>query len=221
MAKTIINPTEVIYFSNVRLNFNPCTFREVFQIEYQEARTCLGIDFYNDLIAALADYSAAPAYEAGTSYLAGEVVRFKGIYYQALVDTSELPTVATEWEPAPKFTGACADQYNDFFCDFLAPYLAFTILAIRIPYVRTQATDLGIIEFSGMQYEPAEADQYQRLLHAIDRDRAMAWNNLVFHLEQDLSEDPCFANYKGFEENECDKGNCSRNINRAGLYRFG
>jgi len=207
----------------MKLNSNPCSFRDLFQIEFREARNCLGVDFWNDIKAALADHSAEPAYESGTTYNAGDIVKFEGIYYEATTTTTAIPTVASDWEEAPKFTGACAEKYDDFYCDFLGPYLAFTVLSVRLPYLRNVATDIGVIQYEGNRYEPAEMKEYRSLQHAIDRDREIAWKNMVYELEENQKEETCFANYKGFlEDEECKEDDeCSPTRNRSGVYRFG
>lgn len=205
------------------MNTNPCSFRDLFLIEYREARNCLGFDFLDDLKAAMADYSAAPAYVAGTTYNLDDVVSFEGIFYKVTVaTTTALPTVKTDWTVAPKFdpAGACGAKYEEFYCNFLAPYLAYTVLSNRLPYMRNAVTDLGVIQYQGNRYDASNKDEYSSLQYAVDRDREIAWFNMEYELTENLKEDSCFENFKGFDD-ECKTGVCRPTRNRSGVYRFG
>ena len=149
VSQTLMSPTEVIKYSGVKLPFNPCSFSELYQIEYHQARTCLGIELWEAMIAALADYSSVTEWIQGTTYNQDDLVSFRGLVYIATaVTTDNMPTVAADWDLAPKFAaGDCQDSYNTLYCSFLAPYLAKTVLHQRLPYIKTRIHDIGVLEY--------------------------------------------------------------------------
>lgn len=221
--KTLLSPSDVPRYTGMKLDSSPCTFRELYNIEYYEARKCLGMDFWNALIAALADYSAEPEYTAGTTYAIGDIVSFSGVYKIALVATSNVPSVAADWDNAPKFTGTCATLYDNLFCNFLAPYLAAKVLAVRLPYIWTQISDKGVVVFNGGQFETADDNGYTRLITAIHRDANFIWGNLCDYM-QDNETETCFALWPQFEQTSCGCGKqtCKTcNPSKVGRYEFG
>lgn len=220
-----MTPNDVAKFANVKLPFNPCSFRELYSIEYAEARTCLGFDFWEQMIAALANYSDKPQYTSGTTYSIDDVAIFEGVAYQATKQTTNQPTVTSDWTPAPKFTGDCATNFDELFCNHLAPYLASRILALRLPFIWKKITDMGVLEYNGQQYESTNSDEYDRLLNAVHRDRSIAWANLQHYLANQ-NEEVCFQQYLGFKTDECecgcgsDNGQCKRHQRGSGGYQF-
>lgn len=222
--KTLMTPNEVIKFSGVALPFNPCSFQELYTIEFDQARRCIGMDLWNAMVAAKADYSASPAYASGTTYNLNDTVKFQGLVYQVIVaSTTALPTVVTDWSLAPKFTGDCAATYEDFFCLFLAPYLAKKILHIRLPYIRTKITDLGTLNYGDSRQETADKKDFVSLQNAIGRDQGIAWRNLQFWMNEDAQkENECLAGYLEYQKEDCDATNtCKEKQHRVGIYRFG
>lgn len=224
-----MTPNEVIKYSGVKLPFNPCSFQELHAIEYHQARTCLGFDLWEAMVAAVADYSATADWVSGTTYNQADLVKFQGyVYIATAVTTTEMPTVKADWSLAPKFDSgnACATKYDDFFCNFLAPYLAKKILHQRLPYVKTRIMDMGILEYADNRYETAEEDSVTRLQNAIGRDAAMAWGNLQHYMDQDAQkDDTCLAGYLEYQtsDDECSTqpGGCRPKRSRVGIYRFG
>lgn len=207
MMRTLCRPSDVIQLAPVKLNFNPCSFREVYNIEREQARKCIGA-LYLDMLAALVDYSSAGEYVAGTTYAIGDVVAFTSnlqrLYYVALVETTALPTVATDWGPAPRFEGDCAETFETVFCDYLGPYLAYTILGNRIPYIYTQITDRGVTQYSDTNLEGVDDKQYTRLQNAIFRDRDTVWKNFEDWMnETEQKENDCLSGWKGYEVTGC------------------
>jgi len=211
----------------VNVNITTCTFREIYNVEFYEARNRLGYDFWQAMITALADYSAEPEYVAGTSYTADDIVKYQGVYKIALVDTDAVPSVSTDWGNAPRFTGSCADTYESLFCDFLAPYLANKVLADRLPYIWTQIRDTGVVQINGQQLDSVSSDDYTRLQRAIHSNANRAWGNLKWFMAQDTSEEnACFAEWPGYETQGCGCGEsscrvCNTDRKRVGGYSFG
>lgn len=218
-----MTPTEIISFSGVKINTPPCSFREIYTIEYYQARTCLGFDFWGDLTGALADYSSAAEWSQ-QEYSQDAIVLYQKVYYQASQITEAQPPTKPDWAVAPKFTGDCAATYDALFCDFLGPFLAKTVLFNRLPFIRNQVDGLGVLEYNGSEYETGEEEDYQRLKSAIKRDAAMAWGNFVHHMSQQAQKDnDCLANYMGYDDDDCttkDK-DCKPKKHRYGIYKFG
>lgn len=229
MRTTLLTPKDVIQFTGVNINVTPCTFRELYNIEFYEARKCIGYTFWQAMVAALADYSAEPEYEAGTTYNEDDVVKYQGVYKIALQSTSAVPTVSTDWANAPRFTGSCAESYDDLFCTFLAPYLAHKVLAARLPYIWTQIRDTGVVTFNGASFETADDKELTRLQNAIYRDAAVALGNMKYYMALDASEaNTCFAEWPGYEnstDNTCGCGSSAcvtcNPKRRVGGYSFG
>lgn len=228
--KTLLTPKEVIQFTGVNVNVTPCTFRELYNIELYEARKCIGYNFWLAMVAALADYSAEPEYVSGTTYAEDDIVKYQGVYKIALQSTSAVPTVSTDWENAPRFTGSCAESYDTLFCDFLAPYLAHKVLAARLPYIWTQIRDTGVVTFNGGQFEAVESGDLTRLQNAIYRDAAVVLGNLKHYMSLDAQEEnTCFSLWPAYgnDENEdgcsCGASTCKtcNPKRRVGGYSFG
>lgn len=218
---------DVVQFSSLKLDFSLCTLREMYRIEYSEATACIGYDFWQSMVTALADHSTATIYEAGTTYPVNTVVKFQGKYRQATKETSALPSVATDWTDAPRFTGDCADAYDDFFCTFYAPYMAHVVISRKASYIVTQLSDRGV-EYGGKSYSATDEKLIQSLYRAIHRDKAEAWANLLHFMSLDTTKDnECFNDWPGYNEDECScgcgatKGKCRNQTRRAGEYLFG
>lgn len=227
MRSTLLTPKDVIQFTGVNINVTPCTFRELYNIEMYEARKCIGYDFWLVMVAALADYSDKPEYTSGTTYSEGDVVKYQGVYKIALQDTDKVPTVSTDWENAPRFSGDCAESYDGLFCDFLAPYLAHKVLAKRLPYIWTQIRDTGVVTFNGQTFETADSNELTRLQNAIYSDASMILGNLKYYMGLDAQEEnTCFAEWPGYEDNTgcgCNRRSCARCNPKqtVGGYSFG
>lgn len=218
--KTLMTPAEVVQFSGLKLTAAPCDLRELYQIEYSEARNRIGITLYDAMIEALADYSAAPEWTEGT-YNTGDVVKYKGRYYEVIADptTTNVPTVATAWKVADKFTGDCAEVYEDLFCNYMAPFLANAVVQSRLPYIYSQIHNVGVINVSAGEYESVNRDQYKDLLTAVIRDKEVAYANMAYFLSLDENaESECLKT----STNDCSDEKTGREQQaRGGEYRFG
>ncbi len=225
MTKTLMTPSLVIEYANIkRLGFSPCTFAQLHQIEYSEARTCFGFPLWESMLAALVDYSEVLPYTSG-NYAIGTLKSYNGVVYRSKLQTTAMPTVVTDWEIAPLFTGDCATSYNSLFCNFIAPYFAHRVLARRLPYIRNLIKDNGVLEYGGENYDTTQEAQFKSLQNAINRDAAECWNNLVHHMSRTAQRDFSTTCYKGwidYDEKECgETGNCGDNRIRTGLWKFG
>lgn len=222
-----MTPADVVQFSSLKLDFSLCTFRELYRIEYSEATACIGFAFWQSMVNALADHSTAPMYSSGTTYEAGTVVKFQGKYRQATKQTAALPSVATDWTDAPRFTGTCAETYDDFFCTFYAPYLAHVVIQRKASYIITQLGDRGI-EYGGKSYTATDEKLIKSLYQSINRDKSEAWANLCHFMSLEESENnECFSDWHGYQESTCGcgcgapDGKCRNKTRRSGEYLFG
>ena len=123
MPQTLLSKAEVR--SLAKVSKYTCDLQDIYQVEQREARLKLGIDFYNELIADLVDYSSASEWEDGTTYSAEDVVIWDGIFYQAISETDTEPTTVEFWELAPKFDKDC---FNTLWCNYLGVYLALNVV---------------------------------------------------------------------------------------------
>lgn len=213
--------SEVVRFSGVKLTTSPCTFQDLYTIEYHEGRTVLGEDLWDQMKSAVADYSSKPNWSAGT-FNQGDVVLYKGTYYEAQQTTDSQPPKSPDWEEAPKFTGECAATFDKIFCEFWAPYMAKRILSIRMPYIRTQVDGLGVLEYNGGSYETSKDVDYSALKSGISRDAAMALGNLKHYLKkQEQKENTCLSNYLEYQNENCNERRKRKRTEQTGIYRFG
>lgn len=226
--QTLTTPKEVVEYTAVKLAFNTCTFRDIWTVEYNQADLCLGLDFLDDMIGALSDYSAATTWTTGSSYDTDEVVKHRGIYYQATGDgiTSQPGTNSTDWIHAPKFAdGDCKDKYLEAWEGYLGPYLCWTILEEQLPFIRRQISDRGVLEVDGDKYNTSSDEEFTILKHALNRRRYLSWKNWKTWINLDANKNlNCFSNYKPFVNNgeECPRpGGCEPRFKRTGIYKFG
>lgn len=224
--KTLLSPTDVTRFTPIKLPFNACSFRELYSIEYSEARTVIGFELWKSMLEVLAKYTNAQTYEVGTSYLQGTVVKFGGSYKRALSETNRQPDFASDWEEAPKFEGPCASFYDELFCLHLAPYLSFTVLARRFQYIIAQISDGGLT-YAGKQYNSEDTKLINGLKTAIFGDRAEAFSNLQHYLSDNSDNSDCTVGWIGKQEKLCgcksvSCNSCNPSTNKPpGHYEYG
>lgn len=205
--------------------------RELYNIEYRQGRKTIGYDLWQRMITAQADYSGAEEYDPGRTYSAGETAKYKGWYYAAVTETTGAPPSNTAvWAEAPKFdpAGDCAEEFEELWCTFLAPYLANLTLAQRLPYLHTQIKDIGVLNYGGDSYDTADETSYDRLIKALYRDAELIKGNMRHYLNAEAkAENPCFEGYAGAEKkDDCKNGEPERNRTGAarrvpGGYDFG
>ena len=191
---TLIEPKEVVFLSGINQDFPPCSIVEIKQIELSEKRNCLK-DLYDALLADKQDYSGTASWSAG-SYTAEQVVEYKGVYYQATVNTSNAPS-HPDWEYADKFNEA---EYNELWTGFLGPYLALLALRQVIPMSATKVSSQGIVKQKGDDFDAADEREVKLLISAIDAKISLYQKNLLEELEGKEDND-LFAGY--FESGSC------------------
>jgi len=205
METGLLTPNEVALYSAIDLPFNVCSFRELYSIEYRQGRAFLGYEFWQTMVAARADYSGKPAYQAGTTYSIGDIVSYKGVYYKATQVNDTLPTNTLNWEVAPKFDTAkdCSGSFESLWCNFLAYYLSNLVLAQRLPYIYSRVKDIGVVQYNGQDYDTVDDTAYDRLIRAIYRDVDLVKDNIThwINYSQDTVDD-CFSDFAGILETE-------------------
>ena len=196
----LLTPADVVAMTPVTLPFSPCPLRELYLIEYAEGLRTLG-ELWVNMVKALADYTTATRYvDRPGGYAAGEVVIYNGAYRVAAAATTEDPSNASAWPEAPKFVGACAEVYADLYCNFVGPYLSYTVLAERFPYLVTQIGDRGV-DYGGRKYNIQDKELMDSLLRAIYRDRAKVKSVLEhFLVNAEPTAATCLAGYPGLDK---------------------
>ncbi len=223
--KTLIQPRDVPKYTSMALPGNPCTFREIFHIEVYEFRHSLGDAYRKTLLAAMADYSAAVLYNDATTYTAGNVVTYwvneSLQLFKALTTTTAIPTTITDWEPAPIFsTGSCQAKYNELYCDYLAPYLAYCVLIKKLPSLVAIISDKGVLQFNGLSYQPADKDSVASLKAALESERLMIYSNMVAYLKADKT-NACFSGIDFGTSTDCDGCGSVKNVKLYNRYQRG
>ena len=197
--KGLLTPEDVVSMTPVKLPFSPCPLRELYLIEYHEGLRTLG-QLWVEMVKAQGDYSAARRYvDRVDGYLDGEVVIYNGEYRMASGVGNEDPSNLSVWPVAPKFMGDCAETYADLYCNFVGPYLAYTVLAERFPYLVTQLGDAGMT-YGGRKYNIQDKELMDSLLKAIYRDRAKTKGVLEHYLSTvEPARAGCLAGYPGLQ----------------------
>jgi hypothetical protein len=194
----------------VKLPFSPCPLRELYLIEYSEGLKTLG-QLWVEMVEAQVDYSAARQYiDRSEGYAAGQVVIYRGTYRVAATTTTDDPSNATVWKEAPKFVGECAEVYADLYCNFVGPYLAYTVLAERFPYLVTQLGDQGVT-YGGRNYNIQDKALMDSLLRAVYRDKSKVKTVLDHYLNS--TDSKCIQSYPGLgsSDRSCTcSGQCSK-----------
>lgn len=132
MIQPLLTPQEVIKYTNLPIDYPLCEIRELGKLVYNEFSTCLGIDFYNHIVSKLVDYSTTMPYVLGNTYIQNDVVANNGVLWKCKVaTTTDAAGHLNSWQLAPKFSEPCL---NDFWCDYLAPYLSWVVRKAKEPF---------------------------------------------------------------------------------------
>jgi len=228
--KTLIQPRDVPKYTSMQLPGNPCTFREIFHIEVYEFRHSLGDAYRKTLLAAMVDYSGTDLYNDETTYNEGDTVTYwineSLQVYRALTTTDAIPTTVDDWELAPIFEdGDCQDKYNELYCDYLAPYLAYCVLIKKLPSLVAIISDKGVLQFNGLSYKPADQSSVASLKAALESERLMIYSNMVAYLKADKT-NACFSGIDFGTSDDCDTCGSVKNVKlynryQRGQYKFG
>lgn len=179
-----------------------CDPQDISNIEEYEFLKCLGIAFKDVLVADLVDYSSAPDYESGSSYNEGDVVVYNGVYKKATQNTSQEPN-GSDWINAPKFTTDC---YETLWCNYLARYLALTVIKDKLQTWATHITEQGVIVKSGDSYEAARQSEVEALAASIDVKIGKGYELMDYYMRHN-NDSGCFDLYRGLGNLYCDDCN--------------
>ena len=157
----------------------PCDVNDIRQVETTFARECLGEELYKSLVDGLADYSAATEWSGGT-VAANTVKLYKGVYYKAKVNTTNEPTLKSDWELAQKFT---AQANNDLWCNVLGRHLALLVLQSTLAPVSTPTTGMGNVKRKGTGFDAATESESLRKYHWVSAQLLGSWDNLEAYLK--------------------------------------
>ena len=223
--KTLIQPRDVPKYTSMQLPGNPCTFREIFHIEVYEFRHSLGDAYRKTLLAAMVDYTGTDLYSDETTYNEGDLVTYwineSLQVYRALTTTEAIPTTVDDWELAPIFEdGDCQAKYNELYCDYLAPYLAYCVLIKKLPSLVAIINDRGVLQFNGLSYQPADKDSVERLKAALESERLMIYSNMVAFLKADKT-NACFSGIDFGTSTDCDTCGSVKNVKLYNRYQRG
>ena len=223
--KTLIQPRDVPKYTSMQLPGNPCTFREIFHIEVYEFRHSLGDAYRKTLLAAMVDYSGTDLYNDETTYNEGDLVTYwineSLQVYRALTTTEAIPTTVDDWELAPIFEdGDCQAKYNELYCDYLAPYLAYCVLIKKLPSLVAIISDKGVLQFNGLSYQPADQSSVSSLKAALESERLMIYSNMVAYLKADKT-NACFSGIDFGTSTDCDTCGSVKNVKLYNRYQRG
>jgi hypothetical protein len=193
---TLITIKEVELLSGIDGKLPTCGNSDIYQVEQRERRRCIGNDFYDALVADLANYSAATQYEAGTEYVDGDTVIYNGLYYTATTTTTNAPSNHQDWTYADKFNEA---DYNTFWGGFLGPYLAVNVLAWVMPFAATKVASQGVVRNFGENFQSASASDMKRLQAALNA-RIVTVNENMREYLKDQTENTLFALHPDIEK---------------------
>ena len=200
---SLLHPSEVNHYVDIDRDFPVCKLKFILAIERHAFLANLGKEFYTVLRDAKVDYSTVQEYKNDTAYAVGAKVVYKGIVYINIeASTGVPPSNYVNWELAPKFEGDC---YNEFWCEYLAPYLSWLVVRDKLPVLLVQLKSEGLVKIFGNNFNAAGAkDYYIYQKHVVRKlDEAFDLLDDYCKTEHMKSNNNCFATYKGNEETSC------------------
>lgn len=192
LTDCIIQSREVIELSGMYPPAScPVTFRDRCIVERYVMTRCFSKTYYETLLKDMIDYTPGGTpgsipWDADTSVLTGEAVTFRGKIYVALSDLTPPvpePPTAGAWQLAPRFA---TEALENFWCDYLAPWVALNIMYRKLPFIRAQVSSHGVIQFNGESYKPADGEAINALYHGIAASLAMRWANIRTYAAEQL-----------------------------------
>lgn len=218
---TLVTPSQIVDLTNIDINFDLCSLRNVYNIELAVFRKNLCSEFREDLVNDLVDFSSVAEYSDTKAYSADDKVKFRGEYYTALkATTGNRPTVTQFWTPSDHFK---KDDYNELYNRHLAEYLALSVLKYQLPFIMTKVKNEGVLKFDGQVFKAVERTDEERLFDGVDTRRSLVFQNMDAYLIDNKTNDN-FANYLGIKGScsDCDDETIrSKFQTRKNTYRFG
>jgi hypothetical protein len=202
---TILQNNDIFKFVGLDNTFSVCSEDIRKRIEISEFSTRLGSSFYTHLLDHLADYSVYTAYTSSTTYAIDDVVQYEGDLYVAKEEVTGIaPSNVSKWKVAPLFKqeeGFC--DYNDFYCSYLGPFLAHAVLIDRLPLLKAQITNDGIIEVNNDGFKSVSSASYEKLDVKLTADVQLTYKLLVDYMKENNG-DGCYDLFMNIETTTCD-----------------
>ena len=176
--------------------FDPCV------VAHGEFMECLGSEFEAVLDPLQVDYTGVTKWVAGTYNLGDNVIYGQRIR-QATKTTTATPDNDTDWRNAPKFDDStdCGKLYNEMWCKYLLPYIAFKVQEITMGLIASQTRPVGEVTMSGDGYSPTSRAQIEFKYAALKKVQIMYFQQAIEYAKKYPD---CFKYFKAaFPENYC------------------
>jgi len=207
MQQTLLSKQEAVIRSELGPKFPQCELSDILQTEEWEFRNCLGWTLYENMLAALVDYSTEPEWTS-QSYGIGAIVRHNGVFWVSKRGgTNTEPLIENGyWGLAPKFdsTAACGCDpnaevlcgvlYNEIWCRYLARYLSLKVAKVTIPRVAITVTGNGAVRSTANGMIPADKNEIQYLVQGIETQLIQTFENMMAWIRRTDRVD-CFGEF--------------------------
>lgn len=205
MQKKLIKKQEVLIRTGLT-NLSSCNINKLETIIWTEFEGCLGLAFYDYLIANLAEYEDAQKWVSDTDYNEGDVVIYEGCYWIAKEDVSvdSVPNIEDGcWGFAPKFKSPCLEG---LWCEgSLGDYLSYLIVRESIIPSSVRFTSEGIVRPVSKDYDAVSKSDKEGLVAHYSKCAKCEFTKLEWYMKNN-NEDCCFDLYKGIANSCC--GGC-------------
>ncbi len=193
MRKTISNSYEAKIYSG-ETDIPHADLKHIDIIEYNLFNDYLGLEFYQDLLAGLEDYSAIEPWDS-KPYTKDQKVRYQGIIYVATKDTTLEPEISEDWTFANKWKQE-KDCFNKLWCEGkLNELIAYSVIKSNLPGLRTPIKATGLVYHRKEDFVKASKNEYEDRIVQQDSFlstlRSMVHNWIIDNENMD-----CFKNYK-------------------------
>lgn len=238
---------EIIKFTGLDASFNLCDQSLIDRVILKEFYDCIGIDFYKEIMKGLQTYEDVKGFNTDETYNVDDVVSYNGVLYIAIEEsTGVIPSSYGCWALAPKFSRQCSEHevplgdkkgsiitktictcdYNEFWCSYLGPYLGFSVLKQRIPFIHNRITNDGIVRIENENIKAASQSGYNDLRIAVDSQISMLYELMIKYAKMN-NVNGCYDLMKplniscckscGVKECTCDD-DCETNKEEENLY---
>lgn len=211
-AKTLLSKSDAKKFSELGDNYPSCDLTDIYQVELEQFRGCLGIEFRAVLMIALKDYSAVLQWTAG-SYVVGNVVKNKGAYWIVKANTATEPITENDfWGLAPKFDtdNPCGEKYDELYCNFLGRFLALKVATLTAARNAADITAQGMVRKVGEGFVPADSKSQSTFFESLKIQAQQVYENMVWWMNEN-NETGCFDLSPIIKkENLCETGDCEK-----------
>lgn len=215
-SRTLLTPSEVIYYAGLGGSFPRLTIRNIFTIEYQEARTLIGETFYAELLADLIEHSDVRNFtefviesDGTTNWEVGDNFVYNGILYTVKLkpDFTDDQIRAFYHGQTPEFLVGedsgifkyadkfSTEAFSRLWYDFMAEWLSWQVIANLLGVMHSQIRPEGIVKNLGKTYEHASDEEYHILHKACLANSERAYFNMNHYILSNNT-DGVYDNYK-------------------------